>query len=139
MAQGENARLSASVMQKSPVNRYQTPAATMGRGRKRQDENTPRLKMTCHRPGNIQIAAGVKRTSTRVMSVPTPTDGRNCSTAIRIISSAMPEWMRRVRACISVPIKAADSTAVEIQIARYAEMFLVGLGSQNACAPAAAI
>src|SRR5437762_10762256 len=27
-----------------------SPAATMGRGRKRQDENTPRLKMTCHRP-----------------------------------------------------------------------------------------
>src|SRR6266849_1329689 len=72
------------------------------------------------------------------MSAPTPADGRNCSTAMRIISSAMPEWMRRVRACISVPINAADSAAVEIQIARYAGLFLDGSGSQNACAPAAA-
>ena len=74
--------------------------------------------MTCHRPGSIHSAAGTNRTSTTVISAPAPTDGRNCSTAMRIISSAMPECMRRVRANIWVAINAAETMAVEIQVAR---------------------
>src|SRR5579863_5895368 len=42
MAHGEKARLSASPRQVSPVSRYQRPATTMSRGKKRVDENTPR-------------------------------------------------------------------------------------------------
>jgi hypothetical protein len=38
-------------------------AARVGRGRKRQDENTPRLKVTCHSPRGIQTAAGIANES----------------------------------------------------------------------------
>src|SRR5579871_4972590 len=118
MAQGERARLSASPMQASPVNRYHRPAEIMGRGRKRQEEKMPRLKMTCHKPGSIHSEPGTNRTRTNVMREPAPAEGRNCSTAMRTISSAMPEWMRRVRVRIWVAIKEAETTAVEIQMAR---------------------
>src|SRR6266567_1870105 len=104
-------------MQNNPVSKYQAPAATMGRGRNRHDANTPRLKVICHNPGSIQSADGTYANSTKVRSAPAPAEGRNCSAAMRIISSAMPEWMRRVRAYIWVAISDADTIAVEIQIA----------------------
>src|SRR6516225_194085 len=118
MAQGESARLSPRAMQKSPVSRYQAPAARIGRGRKRHDENIPKLKMTCQMPGSIHNADGTERNSTIVTSRLATTDGRNCSTAIAIISSDMPECMRRLRVNIWAPAKAADTKAVEIQMAR---------------------
>ena len=61
MVRGDRARLSASAMHARPVSRYHTPAAAIGRGRKRQEENTPSEKMICQRPGSIQRADGADR------------------------------------------------------------------------------
>src|SRR6266849_267681 len=58
MAHGESARPSPSAIQVRPVSKYHAPTAATGRGRKRHDENTPRLKTICQRPGSIHKAAG---------------------------------------------------------------------------------
>src|SRR5881398_4008461 len=97
---------------------YDAPAASIGRGKKRHDENTPRLKTICQSPGSIHCADGTKRTRTIVRKKPAKPEGRNCSTAMRIISSARPEWMRRVRVCICTAIKVAERNAVQIQMLR---------------------
>ena len=89
MVHGDSARPSPSE-HGQPSQQVPCARRAMGRGRKRHDANTPKLKMTCHNPGSIHTAAGTKRTSTRVTRRTPPTDGRNCSTAMRIISSAMP-------------------------------------------------
>src|SRR5215468_4495115 len=128
MAQGENARPSPKDMQNKPVRRYQAPAATIGRGRKRQEENTPKLKTICHRPGIIHCACGAKRTRTTVTKAPAMAEGRNCSTAMRIISSAKPEWMRRDRVCICTAIRPADARAVQIHMLRYVPTWFTGWG-----------
>jgi hypothetical protein len=73
------------------MSRYHTPAATIGLGKKRQDEKIPRLKITCHIPGSIHTIAGTKRTRVIVTSTPAPNAGKNCSTAMRIISFDKPE------------------------------------------------
>ena len=45
-------------------------------------------------------------------STPATPAGMNCSVAAWIISSASPEWMRRVRETISMPISMAETAAV---------------------------
>jgi hypothetical protein len=55
----------------------------------------------------------------------------NCSVAAWIISSASPEWIRRVRATISVPISATEIAAVAIHSARYPKLLAAGSGSQR--------
>src|ERR1700678_2563542 len=132
MVQGERARLSASAIQANPVSRYHAPATAIGRGRKRHDENTPRLKVICQSPGSIQRAAGTEPIRTMVNSAPAPADGKNCAMAMRTISSAIPECKRCVRVTVWTAIKAAETMAVETQIARYTGMRLAGLGSQTA-------
>src|SRR6201996_8550689 len=112
MVHGESARSPPMARQLRPVNRYHAPAAIIGRGKKRHDENIPRLKMTCHIPGSIHVVNGTYRRSTSVTSRPEATEGRNCSTAIRSISFDSPEWMRRARAYICTPVNAAENIAV---------------------------
>ena len=46
------------------------PRRSLGRGRKRHDENTPRLNTICQRPGSIHCAEGTKRTRTMVRKKP---------------------------------------------------------------------
>jgi hypothetical protein len=76
MAQGESARLSASARHVRPVSKYQPAATAIARGRKRHDENMPRLKMTCQMPGSIHCDPGTKRMSTNVTRPPTAADGQ---------------------------------------------------------------
>src|ERR1035438_3690255 len=97
MTKGESDRFSAKAIEARPVSKYHAPTATTGRGKNRHDENTPRLKTTCHIPGIIHRAPGTKRTSTNVTNKPTPTDGRNCSTAILNIPAATDKCTRPLR------------------------------------------
>ena len=92
--------------------------------------------MICQSPGSIHRSGGAEATSTKVNSVPAPAAGKNCSTAMRIIASAMVECTRRERVTVCTAIKAADTMAVESQIIRYSRTRLAGFGSQTACTPA---
>src|SRR5215475_283073 len=118
IAHGERARASPDERQMRPVRRYQAPAASIGGGKNRHDEKMPRLKTICQSPGIIQMLCGTYRPITAVSKAPATTEGRNCSTAMRIISSARLECTRRLRVYIWAPIKAPDSTAVHAQMAR---------------------
>ena len=60
----------------NPQLRYHIPAMNIGRGRKRHEANTPRLKMTCHSPGNIHTLSSALRSSTTVSSSPATIAGR---------------------------------------------------------------
>jgi len=63
-------------MQVNPVSRYHAPAAAIGRGRNRHDENTPRLNVICQSPGSIHRADGTEPTRTKVKSAPATADGK---------------------------------------------------------------
>src|SRR5437763_17124137 len=91
IAQGDNARVPPSAIHSKPVSKYHVPAASIGRGRKRHDENIPRLKTICQSPGSIHCADGTKRTRTMVRKKPAKEEGKNCATAMRIITSDRPE------------------------------------------------
>jgi len=75
--------------------RYHRPTPNMGRGRKRHEAKIPRLKISSHRPGNIQAACGAALTNTPVSRMPATIAGRNCSTAAWVISFAKPSCALR--------------------------------------------
>src|ERR1700722_12797946 len=110
--------------QKSPAARYQTPTANICRGRNRHDANTPKLKISSHRPGNIQHTWEATLMMTTVNRNPTTTEGRNWETADWTISLASPTWTRRARAKVPVPVRSPATAAV----AAHAASHVVGSG-----------
>ena len=117
-----------------PLVRYQSPTENMGRGRSRQEENTPRLNTTCQRPGNIHTACGESRAITTVSISPATMAGRNSSPADRSIVGASVEWARRAREIVSTLIMINDKAAVLTQRARYAAKWCVGSFTHASCA-----
>ena len=68
--------------------------------------------MICHNPGGVQNTSRLTCSSTKGKIAPAMPAGRNCVTATRIISSAIPGSSRLVRASIWLTMRAAQRRAV---------------------------
>src|ERR1700730_7975198 len=118
--QGDRARVVlAAARQNSPEPKYHTPTTNICRGKKRQEANTPKLKINSHNPGSSQPSRGATLSITTVSRKPTITAGRNCSTADCTISRANPRCTRRARAKVSIPASDTETAAVPAHTATH--------------------